>query len=220
MLYVVFLYSLNPQFGSSYILHTDASDVGIVQMLELDVSFINCKMESFHTIFWVLSLSYIQTITPYAGSSILSPYRVSCLIGWRYCRSITSRSNTKKERSTAMLMLYPGNTVVNRNVIVFHENIPPADLPCGGYSHCCKMTDQWNSFQTEIDDAIPLSVAAGDLKCLKVATRAAVREQVKLRLSEDMDIHKTTQELQNYQRQDPDLAILHDWLDEGIKPSV
>ena len=29
----------------------------------------------------------------------------------------------------------------------------------------------------------------------------------------------TTQELQSFQRQDPDLAILHDWLDEGIKPS-
>ena len=50
------------------------------------------------------------------------------------------------------------------------------------------MADQWNSFQTEIDHTIPLSVAAGDLKCLKVATRGAVQEQAKLPLSDDMNL--------------------------------
>ena len=248
-----------PQFGSTYILDTDASDVGIGGVLnqlqdgeEKVICFTSKKLSKAQRCYCVTrrellaAVVFIQEFRHYllGCEFILRTDHNSLrwifnfkspqgqLSRWlevlsQYHFKIQHREGKKHGNADALSRQYCGQQECD----CYRENIPPADLPCGGCSHCCKMADQWNSFQTEIDDTIPLSVATGDLKCLKVATRGAVREQAKLPLSDDMDLRKTvqtinnwmdsytTQELQNFQRQDPDLTILHDWLDEGIKPS-
>ena len=110
----------------------------------------------------------------------------------------------------------------------YDANLPVEALPCGGCKYCTKQHEQWSDFNNTVDDIIPLSLpklAAAEKQCRRVATRNAVKAQSQVTELQEVTlpvpnwvVGYTATELAAIQRQDPDLIIVHEWLDCQEKP--
>ena len=96
-----------------------------------------------------------------------------------------------------------------------------AELPCGNCQYCRKCTEEWAHFDNE-EDVAPLSLSIS--KCRAVTTRAGrgtLHSSVSAGPTQGNWLsNHSIRELEQLQREDPDLGILHAWLDEGLKPEV
>ena len=103
-------------------------------------------------------------------------------------------------------------------------------LPCGGCLHCQKLQDQWARFETDVDDVLPLAIrhvtkgketqaspsAPENFPCSSLGPQNPGEESTEHQANWMCQYSK--QELENKQRQDQCLGLLHQWMDEGEIP--
>ena len=77
-------------------------------------------------------------------------------------------------------------------------------LPCGGCKFCTRAQEQWGSFDTDVDDVVPLTIRAVSIP----------NDQ----LDDELSMY-STQELIDHQHNDPDLKDVIDWLANDEEPS-
>ena len=145
----------------------------------------------------------------------------------QYDFKILHRDGKKHGNADAMSRVWCDPTACD----CYTSDIPLDKLPCGGCTHCTNQADQWKLFDTEVDDIIPLSCPEGEHRCLKIATRNTVKKSTVTQDSmadpgsqtpipvSNWVISYSAPELMQLQREDPDLVILHDWLDTNAKPN-
>ena len=145
--------------------------------------------------------------------------------------SIVHRDGKKHGNADAMSRLPPSSEGCDE----YLPEIPLTQLPCGGCQHCTRRQQEWADFAANVDDVVPLTRA-----CRQVLTRSQAKpapgsvnpdqptEEAKPTPSlgcVDSGVTTgnwaggfTTELLRNSQLEDPDLSLLHDWLNKGQKP--
>ncbi|KAL6486140.1 hypothetical protein MHYP_G00055320 [Metynnis hypsauchen] len=105
-------------------------------------------------------------------------------------------------------------------------------LPCGGCAHCQRMQQQWTRFETDVDDVVPLAVRHVT-KCKETHIAGNSTSQVQAadsspgklnnKKSQEPQVNLmfqcSKQELENEQRNDPCLGLLHQMMDMGELPN-
>ena len=129
----------------------------------------------------------------------------------------------------------------DRSVCTHYEaGKSPEKLGCGGCESCHMLYEDWQKFNSNVDTVIPLSTTSANKrlevldsqemeKCRRATTRNMKKGQS---LSNASPVNTTAvddrsnwfqgysnKELENLQREDPDLVIIHSWLDENKFPS-
>ena len=141
----------------------------------------------------------------------------------QYVFKIVHRDGKKHGNADALSRVWCDRTTCD----CYESDVPVESLPCGGCLHCQKQEEQWKQFNTETDDVVPLSQVKKDSQCRRVATRGRRKKSDKQSKGQTQPSVPTSNwvepysctELSQAQRQDPDLVIIHDWLDENKKPS-
>ena len=123
----------------------------------------------------------------------------------------------------------------------YERDIKPEMLPCRGCKKCLRMHEDWQRFQEEVDEIIPLASthaspgkniqgATQGLTCSHVTTLSSipVPHEGAPGLDNDNETRTqrpsnwigsyTTAELSEMQRADPALLPLHEWFDAGQRP--
>ena len=141
------------------------------------------------------------------------------------------RDGKKHGNADAMSRLPPSSEGCDE----YLPEIPLTQLPCGGCQHCTRRQQEWADFAANVDDVVPLTRA-----CRQVLIRSQAKpapgsvnpdqptEEAKPTPSlgcVDSGVTTgnwaggfTTELLRNSQLEDPDLSLLHDWLNKGQKP--
>ncbi|XP_049326794.1 uncharacterized protein LOC125786977 [Astyanax mexicanus] len=103
-------------------------------------------------------------------------------------------------------------------------------LPCGGCTHCRRQQGQWARFEADVDDVVPLAIRHVT-KCQEIRT-VGISPSPKNALcslsctqNPDEELPEANwmsqysmQELEDKQRQDPCLGVLHQWMEMGEVP--
>jgi hypothetical protein len=118
-------------------------------------------------------------------------------------------------------------------------------LPCTPCKYCERYTEEWKDYEEMVNDVIPLSEGAKGLQCSQVITRRQSVSKSPVTTGETKQIDQTgpeplrasrdhsspvtinpswlnghsKQELQQVQREDPDLKYIHLWFDQGKLPN-
>lgn len=117
-----------------------------------------------------------------------------------------------------------------------------SSLPCGGCPHCQKAHQQWSRFEEDVDDVIPLAIRRiteeesssqeSEPGVEPVGEGGRIDTPVAdVPGNEDGDAAQRTapvvnwieqhsgKEMEEEQRRDPVLSKLHQWMDEGVRPT-
>ena len=81
----------------------------------------------------------------------------------------------------------------------------PTSLPCGGCDYCVRVHQQWDRFERDVDDVVPLAI-----RSLGTATEEPPAEQ--------WLPSRSPTELRELQLADSDLLPIIRWLEEGVEP--
>ena len=81
----------------------------------------------------------------------------------------------------------------------------PTSLPCGGCDYCVRVHRQWDRFERDVDDVVPLAI-----RSLGTATEEPP--------AEPWLPSRSPTELRDLQLADPDLLPIIRWLEEGVEP--
>ena len=76
-------------------------------------------------------------------------------------------------------------------------------LPCGGCIHCVNKHQQWQRFEDHVDDVVPLAI-----RCATTVEEAPAEAAAGISFQTDVDWSEE-------QIRDPEIGILHRWLEEG-----
>jgi transposase InsO family protein len=85
----------------------------------------------------------------------------------------------------------------------YHAGIQLSSLPCGGCGYCSRVHNQWERFEIDVDDVVPLAVK-------------------KITTSSDDDVRLTSysmDELREWQEKDEDLGTIINWLENEYEPT-
>ena len=146
----------------------------------------------------------------------------------QYNCKIVHREGKKHGNADALSRQEDGTTECTTDM----TNMSPSSLPCGGCSYCTRQHQQWAEFLSEIDDIIPLCPSGSAFQnCHKVSTRNMIDSCTTNSNPDEpanADTYRTAnmnwvapyspKELVAFQRQDPDLVLVHDWLDRQMRP--
>ena len=132
--------------------------------------------------------------------------------------------------------------VMDESCDCYHAGADPTRLPCGGCDHCTKLHSQWQGFQEDVDDVVPLAVRRvspmeprlGDQpypeegKADKVTGSGTVTNpKAQCTSSPTTAVPPSpnwvepfsSASLREEQQKDPDLATLLTWREEGKYPT-
>ena len=113
----------------------------------------------------------------------------------------------------------------------FKQGTDLAQLPCGGCSSCTKKQNQWEHFENEANDVIPLGISPAKPAMLN---QEVFNRRVQTRNMDHQDPEKATpsqqktinwfrnyspEVLARFQKEDKDLGMLHIWISENSKPN-
>ena len=91
----------------------------------------------------------------------------------------------------------------------YNAGADPSSLPCGGCKYCCRVHEQWEQFETDVDDVVPLAVRA--------LTATAASSPVP---STHWVPGYSSEELSSMQKADVDISPVIDWVTSGQDPSL
>ena len=119
---------------------------------------------------------------------------------------------------------------------MYSAEVKLEDLPCGGCVSCTKKSKAWGTFSLEVDNVVPLSstndtdrVKLNDLFNRRVSTCGMKGSKlIKEPHTDGLNAIAGTEcwfwaytpkQLEQFQRKDQDLALLHIWSDDNARPS-
>ncbi len=91
------------------------------------------------------------------------------------------------------------------------------DLPCKSCNYCSRHTEEWQEFKSEVSTTVAL-VSRSNIFCQRITTRSLGGTSNINSIPTWLSEH-TIQEVQQLQREDVDLRVVHLWFDEGDRPS-
>ena len=90
----------------------------------------------------------------------------------------------------------------------YRHAVQPQDLPCGGCNYCLKRHSEWSRFIECVDEAVPLTHLAHTVQ--QITKKPAVMSWMS---------GYTWDDIRNYQRQDEDLTLIIEWLENNKQPT-
>ena len=96
-----------------------------------------------------------------------------------------------------------------RSCDCYHAGLQLSALPCGGCAYCTRAFNQWERFENDVDDVIPLAIRE-----LTVVQGDQEESQADLEL-----VSYSMLELTKLQEQDPDIQKVVGWVKAKIVPS-
>ena len=150
----------------------------------------------------------------------------------QYNFKIVHRAGKRHQNADALSRIDEDNELCE----MYSAEVKLEDLPCGGCVSCTKKSKAWGTFSLEVDNVVPLSstndadrVKLNDLFNRRVSTRGMKRSKlIKEPPTDGLNANAgtdcwfwayTPKQLEQFQREDQDLALLHIWADDNARPS-
>ncbi len=96
----------------------------------------------------------------------------------------------------------------------YQAGIEPTSLPCGCCSYCSKLHNQWDRFESDVDDVIPLAVREVSRDIKKKAEGDGVEDTA----VSNWLITMSPEDVRKIQLQDPDIQPIIQWLEGNVTP--
>ena len=98
----------------------------------------------------------------------------------------------------------------------YEAGVEVTNLPCGGCKFCVRAHTQWARFYEDVDDVVPLTIRQISIE---PDTDSSNPDDEVGPQSESWLVIPSAQQLREYQKADPDLAPVLDWLETPCEPT-